>query len=129
MSETAERFTSYCRERAGERLRSVVAYDESGYELVFLREDLRARYDEGQFDWLIGRASAVHEEIHAAGAQDSPLGTAQATVHYFENAFVVQLVMGAYRGYFATFDSRVGQALGDFIDNCLQCVHTDERSE
>ena len=127
--EAVERLTKYCRERAGERLRSVVAYDRSGYELVFLRDDLQTRYDQERFDWLVERANTVHEEVYTAGGHDSPLGEAEATVHYFENAFVVQLLMAADRGYLATFDSRVGKALGAFIDNCLQHVQTGEQDD
>jgi len=128
-TEAAQRLTTYCREQAGESFRSVVTYDETGYELTYLRDDLQSRYDENQFDWLVDRVRTVHNEVYRVGTQEGPLGEARATVHYFEGAFVIQLVPEADRGYFATFDSHVGQTLGGFINDCLQRVQSTERGE
>jgi hypothetical protein len=123
--EAAQRLTAYCRDRVGDSLRSVVEYGETEYELVYLRDDLQSQYSDDQFDDLVGEARAVHNRVWAVGTQAGPLGAARATVHYFENAFVIQLVPERRHGYFATFNSNVGQTLGSFIHDCLQRVHTE----
>jgi len=129
VAEAADRLTTYCRERAGENLRSVVEYDDDGYVVAYLREDLQTQYRGDKFDELVHQAREVHKQLVAAGAKGSPLGSAQATVHYFENAFVIQLVVDEQQGYFATFNSSVGQTLGAFITDCLERVRLEDSAE
>ena len=90
--------------------------------MVHLRADLRSQYDGPQFDRLVSYGQQVHERVWSAGDETQPLGRAQATTHYFEDAFVVQLLAGERDGYLLTFDSPVGSELGTFLDDCLQQV-------
>jgi len=129
VAEAADRLTTYCRGRAGENLRSVVEYNDDSYVVAYLRDDLQAQYSEDQFDDLVQQARQVHTRVVAVGAEESPLGKAQATVHYFENAVVMQLVVDEKQGYFATFNSSVGQTLGAFIMDCLERVDTPSSPE
>jgi hypothetical protein len=128
-TESAQRLTTYCRERAGEDLRSVVEYNDDGYVVAYLREDLQTQYNGDEFDDLVQQAQEVHKQLVAAGGTGSPLGNAQATVHYFEHAFVIQLVVDEQQGYFATFNSSVGQTLGAFITDCLKRVHSADSAD
>ena len=128
-TKATQRLTAYCRNRAGQDLRSVVRYNADRYELVYLRDDLQAQYSSGQFEDLVEEARGVHNRVWAVGTQDGPLGSAQATVHYFNNAFVLQLVPEEEQGFFMTFNSSVGQSLGSFIHDCLQQVNPEATEE
>ncbi|WP_254861401.1 DUF7522 family protein [Natronomonas gomsonensis] len=126
--EAAQRLTTYCRERAGDDVRSVVEYSGDEYTVAYLRDGLQAQYDEDQFDDLVQYAREVHERLATVEATETPLGDARATVHYFENAFVIQLVVDENLGYFVTFNSGVGQTLGTFITDCLKRVRPSKSS-
>lgn len=125
----AQRLTTYCRERAGENVRSVVEYSSDEYRIAYLRDGLRTQYEETQFNDLIQHTWKVHERLATVGATESPLGNIRATVHYFENAFVIQLVVDENQGYLLTFNSSVGQTLGTFISDCLRQIRAAESSE
>lgn len=117
--DAAETVAAYCQRRIGSALRLVAAYDDTGVELVYVREDLLAAYDEQPrqlHDDFVGLAE-IQEIVDSLGLEDSPLGAYRSTMHVTENAFVFQFFRGAKRGVIVSTDTSIGQQLDSFVND------------
>jgi len=123
LDDGAKRLAEYCRERAGDKLRSVTAYDPTGTNLVYEREGLREQYADDQVAALVQSAQNLNEMLHRTDIEDAPLGRPVAGVYSFEKAFVIQLPVDESAGVVATFDADVGSYLAGFIRDCQRAVH------
>ncbi|WP_313694521.1 hypothetical protein [Halorarum halobium] len=123
MTAELDTLVGYCRQRAEGNLRTVAAYDPraSEFDVAYLRDDLRAAYTQSQYERLIERVYSTHEDVAAVG-ETGAIGNGHASVHYFEEAFVLQLIVEAEYGVLVTFDSVVGAGLASFVDECLRAL-------
>lgn len=117
-SDAAERLAASCRQRVGDGLRTVVEYDSDGFEVVFIREELRDVYDGSEYGELIREAVEVQEAVQRTDTESGPLGPEEATVHAFEQAFVFQFPVERSRGVIVSIDRDVGRFLGEFVNSC-----------
>lgn len=122
MRESARRLHQYCYERAGDDLRTVMIYSEDDHDFVYLRDDLRADYDEDLLAPVLDQARTVHETLNEVSESDVLLGQSRATVHAFDRAFVIQLFYSQTDGIIVSFELETGRNLLSFIKNCLDRV-------
>lgn len=121
-SDAAERLAASCRQRVGDGLRAVVEYDADGFDVAYVREDVKQRYSAARYSELIGRAAKVQEVAHGTDTEDTPLGESRATVHVFEGAFVFQFYVDERAGYVVGVDTDAGRLLDEFVDACHEAL-------
>lgn len=77
-------------DRLGEDLRTVVTVRDDGGEIEYLREDLRAAYDQESYSEVVHAFRESRREP-PYDFEDYPLGGQRAVVYHHENGRVVQL--------------------------------------
>jgi hypothetical protein len=117
-----EELVAYCRERAGDHLRSVVGYGPSGTRIAYRREGVRNVYSDEQLATLTRSAREIDAVLEDADDGELPLGESLAGVYAFEEAYVIHLPgePGEAAGAVATFDEAVGRSLAGFVRECRQ---------
>ncbi|NLV09909.1 hypothetical protein GOC74_08205 [Halomicrobium mukohataei] len=105
----------------GDALRVVARYDEDGYELLYVREDLTEHTQ--------GISDAIHENLVLEGIAKEYLedlfeaGELHCTIHEFEELRAHHFVTGQFEGFFVgadtggTIESRaIKEAVHDYAD-------------
>lgn len=123
MHEAAERLTERCRELAGDSLRAVVLYSETGDDVVYLREDLEATYEAGEMDAIAVTAYELHDDLRTFGSDSLDMTGYWGTVHVFDDVVAMQFVYDASHGVLVSFDPDVGQNLHEFVRDCQGILH------
>lgn len=118
LEKRAKRLATFCKERTGDKLRSVTVYRPEGTTSIYTHEGLRDRYTAEQVSALIRSARDLNTALHQSDIEDAPLGRPIAGVYSFEEAFVIQLPWNESAGVVATFDASVGSSLAGFINDC-----------
>lgn len=115
MSTSATDLGEVCREHAGAALRTVIAYDQEGFEIAHVRDDLDGGYSRRQFSSLVAVARDLHRPLQLlpGGGTDVPVGAYRSTRHRFENAAVLQVVADEARGYLVAVDPGAEDRLED----------------
>jgi len=98
--DVATELKSACRTAVGDQLRSIIYFDEDGYEHLYLREDLEPDEEETvsgfvENERLGFRSQAVYDE--------SALGEYQFTMRAFERGYLTRVIEGDH-GAFVTTD-------------------------
>ena len=93
-----ERLVSACRTAVGDSLRSVTYFTPDAYEQVYLRSDLKADADLGE--WVEHEREGFETP---AAYEGSELGDRQYTLRVFENGFATRVIDGD-RGVLVTTD-------------------------
>jgi hypothetical protein len=94
------------RSAAGDDVRSIVRYGADEHRLVYLREDLRDRYDEAA---RRDRVETLVMKALADPTDDAVLddyGVLEATLRWFDEAVVAVYPTGDWSGVVVTFDRR-----------------------
>lgn len=105
----------------GEALRAVATYDERGYELAYLRDDVARRYSEAELE-------AVFEELALSGHDRSHLesifraGRIECSILGFEDAVMFHFATDGGAGRFVTVDRDVAFDLDAFVRACEGAV-------
>lgn len=118
------------RRRAGDLLRSVVHYDESEFDIMYLRDDVAERYNEAEIGHVVEdlRWSSLgkdHQEklyVH---------GRLRWTARVFDDAVEVHIPHDELSGTAVAFDhdalSELDSLIGSCLDNLL-VVNDEQRS-
>jgi len=109
------------RDEVDDALRSVAVYDEEGYEIEYIREDVEGAYStdeiEEVYDDLViqGLSREFLEQLfHAGDLQCSMYGFEEATMFHFTG--------GEYTGLFVSMDRTAGMDLDAIISTCKAAV-------
>lgn len=100
------RLEEFFEERAGDELRSIIAYDEDGHELVFLREDVAAQYTEDELcDAIDGSRleslySPIYEDVYA-----DDHGDLQCLIQCFDDVIEINFALGDGEGAAVAIDA------------------------
>lgn len=104
------------REVAGDDLRVIAGYDQEGYDIQFVREDVEAK--------LPAVAEEIHEELVIQGIGQDYLedlfqaGPLHCSVHRFEEVTAFHFLDEAYTGLFVSIDSDADLPFASFADRC-----------
>jgi len=122
MSETpSEALTEYLRDRVGEHLRSVLAYDGDGGELLYVRDDVADQYSEAEIANIVRevRLEAIEkphqEDLYAHGSMN-------CTVRSFEDAVEIHLPRDETSGTVVAFDAEVFAIHNTFFGRCVDLL-------
>lgn len=117
------RVAEFCRQRARDQFRAAVSYDEDGWEVVALREDLRTpelkRALPRLHRLLLDRDDVVPASEYPA------LGETVATTEVHEDGVVLHFREGERSGLVVTLDREVGQQLVGFLETCADMLRGD----
>jgi hypothetical protein len=116
----SDSLVTYVKEQADEYLRAVALYDDSGFEVLYRRDDLAESrvtnrvlmvYDNITWDWNPDDSSLSKE-----------LGAIQATLQVREEAIIIQLVTGDTEGYLISLKPEAARNLTTFLKKCLDHI-------
>jgi hypothetical protein len=111
---------TYVEQQAGEYLRTVALYDDSGFEILYRRDDLgEAR--------VTNRVQMVYDNITWDWNPDddglsTELGATQATLQVRNEAIIIQLVTGDTEGYLISLAPGAARNLTTFLKKCLDHI-------
>lgn len=118
LSERATRLARFCRGRGRGNLRAVVGYDDEECVFGHIRDDLRDQYTRAEIERMVDALRSVHGDLWTPAFEDSDAGAPKATVHYFGDVVVIQLLVDADCGFLASFDRAASPTLAEFIEQC-----------
>ena len=109
----------YLKDTAGDSLRGVAVYDSTGYESLYVRDDVQAEHFELEVDKMIDR---LRQESQVRDLRDFPFDELNGTVRSFGEALVMHFPRTRERGTVITFDPEVARQLNTFMSECLQRI-------
>lgn len=111
------------RDRAGDAFRAAVAYDESGWSVLYIREDVATPDLRDALDQLAertrNRQPVVTPEVY------DEIGETQATVELHEKAALIHLRETDNTGVTVSLDRDIAQGLGQFVNRCNGVLSED----
>jgi hypothetical protein len=106
------------RSRAGGALRCVAEYDEDGYHLAYVREDITSTARLGQL------ADDIHSDLVLQGIGREHLenlfeaGSLHCSMHRFDDLTAFHFVSAEHTGLFVSLDSNADVPLASFAGDC-----------
>lgn len=113
--DTHHRLVTYLRNTADEYLRGIAMYDADEYDVLYLRDDLRARRFKSEVDRMVDR---LNQESRAREQQAFPFGDLTGTLRTFEEAVVMHFPHTQGRGTIITLEPGVARQLNSFMHEC-----------
>lgn len=116
--EIAERLRTLLSESTGDLLRSVAYYDDEGYEVVYLRDDVADEYDEDEIDEAF---EDVRLEALTKPRQEDLYthGRLECVVRCFSEAVEMHFDLTETTGVAAALDREVMESGSQFLGECL----------
>lgn len=114
--ERVEGLAEVLRERTGEYLRGVGLYDADGYEILYVRPNLRRETLELEVERMV---SHLRRESRVREQQAFPFGELDGTVRLFEDAVVLHFPLPQEHGAIVTLDTEAARQLHEFMRDCL----------
>ncbi|GAB7012593.1 hypothetical protein [Halolamina salina] len=111
-----EELIAYLRRRAGSHLRAVAAYDESAWEITYLRDDLDRRMARERTEKIYG---GVKTGLGPSGIEDE-MGERYATLQVRDEAVLLNLTWNETEGAIVGLEPEAASQLTGFIDECLK---------
>ncbi|WP_435178668.1 DUF7522 family protein [Halorussus sp. AFM4] len=122
MTETpSEALTEFLRERVGDHLRSVLAYDDEGADLLYVRDDVADQYTDEEMARV---ADDVRLEAIDKPHQESLYehGRLDATVRSFEDAVEMHFPHDETSGTAVALDGEVFAIHDTFLGQCMNAM-------
>lgn len=115
--ENADSLTPYLKKEAGEYLRGVVSYEDTEYEIRYIRDDLRTQRLKSEVDRMIDR---LRQGSRPGERRAFPFGEVNGIVRSFEEATVMHSSKTQGCGTVVTLDPEFARQLNTFIGSCLE---------
>lgn len=115
--ERVEELMEFLRDSAGEYLRGVAFYDADGYEILYVRSDLRRATLESEVERM---ASRLRQESRARERRAFPYGELDGTVRSFEEAVVMHFPLPQERGTVVALEPDAARQLNRFMHECME---------
>lgn len=118
---TSETLLSVPDRRAGDQLRSVVHYDEAGFDILFLRDDVAERYETAEIERVVedlrlgSFGKAYQEKLYVHGRL-------RCNVRLFEQAVEMHFPHDNFSGTAVAFDFDALSKLDTLISSCLDNI-------
>jgi hypothetical protein len=109
----------FLKERAGKHLRGVLLYTEDGYEMLYLRDDLRNARLKSEVDSIVSRLREGSKETEEAVF---PFGDFHGSVRCFDDATFLHFPLDS-AGVAVSLDPEATTDLNTFAGKCLEQIH------
>jgi len=119
-TESHRQLVEFLEQHVDDYLRGVAAYTTTDYDVLYLRDDLKAERVRSELDQMIER---LRQERRVREQQAFPFGELTGTVRAFEDAMVMHYPYTQERGTVITFDPGVGRDLNTFMHECQQRIN------
>jgi hypothetical protein len=118
---SAERLVRFLKREAGEYLRGALLYDDDGYEMLYLRNDLQRVRLRSEVDTIVSR---LREGSKASEEETFPFGEFHGSVRCFEDATLLHFPMNG-GGVAVSLDPGAARNLNTFAGECLEQIHAN----
>lgn len=115
----AQQLTEYVYNEAGDELRTVVIVREDGFDIQYLRDDLKETYDPAEYESVVD-SFRLDEPYLSPETAEKPVGERNAILHYHENACVIQIPFSTSETILVSVSRQAGQQLVSFLERCRQ---------
>ena len=114
-----DEFVQFALDQAGDAVRSVVQYDATDSEVLFLRDDVAGTYDALGVETVI---AALRREGEQAERQEHVYahGELNCIVRAFDGGLEMHFPYGDAEGIAVALEPRAAQQLYSFVDDCLE---------
>lgn len=118
-----DRLEEFFDERAGEKLRSIIAYDEDDHELVYLRDDVVTQYtDEELCEAIDGSRleslySPIYEDVYA-----DDHGELQCLIQCFDDVIEINFALGDGEGAAVAIDAKAMAEAHGFVADARSII-------
>jgi hypothetical protein len=123
------RLEAFFGERAGDDLRSIIAYDEDDHELVFLRDDVAAKYTNDELCEAIDGSrleslySPIYEDVYA-----DDHGEFQCLIQCFDDVIEINFALGDGEGAAVAIDATAMAETHGIVADARSII-AEERAE
>ncbi|UWG48874.1 Uncharacterized protein HSRCO_2614 [Halanaeroarchaeum sp. HSR-CO] len=118
------RLLTWLQREYGDDLRVLLHYEESEYEWLYRRDDVRAQYDERSFDESVD----TYREIEPLVREQSDIldgGALRATVNVYDDIVLLQFPMRPGEGVVVSLEATAGADLVEIVATGLQLLLAD----
>lgn len=117
MDRRPDQFVTFLQQRAGQSLRAVRFYSQTGHRSLYARDDVQENISQTDIDQLV--ASARRELQDRADSQlEFTDGEMEATVRVFHDIVIVNLLSSGEYGLLLSLDKDIASRLHSFIHDC-----------
>ncbi|MDZ7701153.1 MAG: hypothetical protein U5J98_03305 [Halobacteriales archaeon] len=112
-------FVPFVLDRAGDAVRSVVRYDATDSEVLFLRDDVAETYDALGVETVV---ASLRREGEQAGRQEHVYahGELNCIVRAFDGGLEMHFPYGDVEGIAVALEPAAAEHLYGFVDDCLE---------
>jgi len=114
-----ERLVRFLEREAGKHLRGALVYDEDGYEMLFLRDDIRRVRLRSEVDEIVG---LLRDSSKGVEEGTFPFGDFHGSVRCFEEATFLHFPLDD-GGVAVSLDPGAARDLNTFAGACLEHIH------
>ncbi|WP_435175670.1 DUF7522 family protein [Halorussus sp. AFM4] len=118
--DTHTQLLAYLRDHVDSSLRGITVYDADNYDVIYIREDLRAERVRSEVDQMVER---LRQETRVREQQSFPFGGLNGTLRSFEDAMVMHFPDTQERGTVVTLEPEVGRDLNMFMHECEKRIN------
>ncbi|WP_424019640.1 hypothetical protein ACOZ4N_09255 [Halorientalis pallida] len=111
------------RDRAGDAFRAAIAYDESDWSVLYIREDVATPDLRDALDPLTER-TRIRDPVVTPDLYDE-IGETQAAVELHEKAALIHFRETSDHGVVVSLDREIAQGLGNFVNRCKGVLSGD----
>lgn len=111
-----------CQQEAGAYLRTVVHYENSDYEMLYLRDDVADEYTTSELTKYYDELS-VEEEREKRQTDVLNVGNHHATLRMYDDALILHFPQGDDIGTVISFDPEAGRECSQFVVRCLSQLY------
>ena len=104
------------RGRAGEAFRAAVKYDQDGWTMLYIRDDVATQELRDALDAILDRVRSSDPFVEPDVYQQ--IGETQATVELHERAALIHLRETSDQGVVVSLDRDIAPGLGQFVNRC-----------
>lgn len=111
---------TYLQDRIGDLLRGVAHYQDSDFEVVYLRDDIRVERHRDEVAQMLSR---ITQEGTVDEEQAFPFGHLHATLRIFDAAIFLHFPIENQTGVVVACEPDVARSLNSFVGDCLDHIY------
>ncbi|MCT9095252.1 hypothetical protein [Haloarchaeobius sp. HME9146] len=123
LQERGSELADYCERRAGEYHRGTLVYDDDGFELVRVRDDLHHLFGADVVGKVVAHLRHLHR-LEDERPEIPGLGEFESGVYAFAESIVIHFALDDGQGVVVALDPEAGSQLMGFVRECRQVLQS-----
>lgn len=116
-ADSTNRLVEYARDQMDDALRTAFILYEDGFEVLYLRDDIRKTYSADQYKRVV-ESFRTDPNVDTPEEGGSQIGEKISLIHYHEGAFVFQFPHEDCHSIILSVETHIGSQLKSFIEGC-----------